>query len=143
MVALSDRSKRNKNIFRWIDVLVVRLVTPHVSNAVHTPSNVECKRVSHHGADHVTRNQTLRPEIPRNDRWYDETEEKNRGEIKPANANCKQRIVVYQTLELYFVKKIIHWVMGILYRNLLLQSSSCKCLWPVSGRRVNVVPRIN
>ena len=68
VVALADRAERHEEVLDGVDVLVVRLVAPHVRDAVHAPRDVERDRVPQHARYVEGRPRRLAPEVPRHQR---------------------------------------------------------------------------
>ena len=84
MVALADRSKCHKEVLHRVDVLVIRLVAPQVSYAVHTPGGVQRKAVAQRAGDVEGRSDRLAPEVPGHDGGHNETEDDNEEKVEPA-----------------------------------------------------------
>ena len=72
--AFPNSTNSDKQVLSWTNVLVVRLVTPHMGSTVHTPCYIEQGDVSEHSTHKEAVPQTLTPEVPGHHGRHDETQ---------------------------------------------------------------------
>lgn len=81
--ALTNCSKCNKEVFGWINMTVIRFVTPQVSRTVDCPGGIQCQSVAENSTDEITCPRTLSPEVPWYKRWHHKAQQHYRRQIQP------------------------------------------------------------
>lgn len=81
--ALPYSSESHSQVLHRVDVLVVRLVAPHVGSAVDQPGGVQAQGVAQDGGQEVGIPQALPPEVPRHHSWYHKAAEHHQRLVNP------------------------------------------------------------